>query len=336
MSLDSNNPQSPPGFDNKTQTLIIDATMISHFRACEEKYRKRFEELLVSKHNNGAIGSGLCFHEAAATFRLMRKANQEGKSNFSIEESFNAGLLTLRTTYPTFMPHQFIVGPIPDERRSLPNLERIFEAWCKYEERQNFKYLYVEQSMGISLGSIHRNNYSVDVVYSGIIDAVVEQQGCVFVDDIKTTTMNITQPYKDSFRLSQQFMGYVVGMTEMLGIPIYGAIGSIVWFQKEAKSGKGKPVDEYFHTVPVTYTKDQLEEWQTNTLLTINRILDCQESGYWQLDFGDSCKSYNGCTYKDICSATPHSRKAIINMDFEHATWTPLEEVRSKKVELDD
>lgn len=312
------------------ETLVIDATMISTFRACEEKYNKRMEQLLVSKYNNGAIGSGLAYHEGGAAFRQARKAG------FSLEESFNVGLYKLRESYPKFMPIEFVNGPIPDERRSLPNLERIFEAWCVYEAKQAFKYLYIEQSGGISLGSIERSDRIYDIIYSIIIDAVVEMQGCIFVDDIKTTTMNITQAYKDSFRLSQQIMGYNIAATELLGVPIYGGLISVVWFQKEAKSGKGKPVDEYFHSVPVTYTPDQLEEWHTNTLLTINKILDAKERREWQMDLGDSCKAYNGCTYKSVCWAPPKARESIIKMDFERATWTPLEEIRSRKIELDD
>jgi hypothetical protein len=312
------------------ETLVIDATMISTFRACEEKYNKRMEQLLVSKYNNGAIGSGLAFHEGGAAFRQARK------SNLSPQDSFNVGLFKLRETYPKFMPIEFVNGPIPDERRSLPNLERIFEAWCVHELKQNYKYLYIEQSGGIALGSIERHDRIYDIIYSIIIDAVVEMQGCVFVDDIKTTTMNITQAYKDSFRLSQQIMGYTVAAAELLGLPIYGGLISVVWFQKEAKSGKGKPVDEYFHSVPVTFAKDQLDEWHTNTLRTINKILDAKESGEWQMDLGDSCKAYNGCTYKQLCWAAPSARQAIIKMDFERATWTPLEEVRSRKIELDD
>ena len=319
--------------DKPHRTFIVDSTMISMFRACEEKYRKRIVELLVSKYNNGALGSGLAFHEAAAAFRECKKRG------LSIEEAFNVGLYKLRIAYQKEMPPEFLPDALvacPDERRSLPNLERIFEAWCIFEAVQGFEYLYIEQSMGISIGSIERKDYTVDVIYAGIIDAVVKQQGCVFVDDIKTTTMNITQVYKDSFKLSQQFMSYTKGMKEMLGRDIYGAMASLVWFQKEAKSGKGKPLNEYFHTVPVTFTDDQLEEWHTNTLRTVNRILECEETGEWQLDFGDSCKTYNGCTYKGICGATPKARQAIIKMDFERMTWTPLEEERARKIVGED
>lgn len=316
--------------DKPHQTFIVDSTMISTFRSCEEKYRKRIKDLLVSKSNNGALGSGLAFHEGGAAFR-------EGlKKKLSIEESYNIGLFKLRQGYAKDMPVEFVSGPCPDERRSLPNLERIFEAWCHFEATQGFEYIYIEQSMGISLGSIERRDTIYDIIYAGIIDAVVRQQGCVFVDDIKTTTMPIGQAVKDSYRLSQQMMSYTVGMKEMLGRDIYGAMVSLVWFQKEAKSGKGKPLNEYFHTVPITFTDDQLEEWHVNTLRTINRILDCEETGEWQLDFGDSCKTYNGCTYKGICGATPKVRPQIIKMDFERMTWTPLEEVRARKIVGED
>lgn len=314
------------------KTLIVDSMMITTFRACEAKYNMRFNQLWVSKFNNGAIGSGLAFHEAAAAYRTCRK------KEMSDNESFNAGLFKLRACYPEFMPPEFSNNsPCPDERRSLTNLERIFEGWVPFEESQRFEYLYIEQSMGISLGSIERADTVWDIVYAGIIDAVVKQQGCVFVDDIKTTTLTISQPYKDSFKLSQQFRSYVVGMREILGIEIYGAMASIVWFQKEAKNaGRAKPLSEYFHTVPVTFTDDQIEEWHTNTLWTINRILDRQEDGKWEYSFGDACRTYNGCTYKNICGATPSARDQILKMDFERMTWSPLDEIRTRKIMEDE
>jgi hypothetical protein len=311
--------------------MIIDATMISTFRSCEEKYRLRMKELWTSKTNNGAIGSGLAFHEGGAIYRKLRKAGK------SVEESYNGGLYILRQSYAREMPPAFTdqFAPCPDERRSLPNLERIFEAWCQYEALQNYTYHYIEESGGLILGTIERKDKIVDIIYSIIIDAVVEQQGCLFVDDIKTTTMYITQALKDSYRLSQQIRGYVVGAAELLRKEIYGGLISLVWFQKQPKTS-GKAVSEYFHSVPVTFSPEQLSEWRDNTLLTVNRILDCEESNQWQKDFGDSCKSYNGCTFKEVCWSNPSSREPILKMDFEKATWTPLEAIRSRKIMLDE
>jgi hypothetical protein len=94
-------------------------------------------------------------------------------------------------------------------------------------------------------------------------------------------------------------------------------------------------LDEYFCTVPLTYTPAQLEEWHSNTLLTVNRILECEEAGTWQLNFGDSCRSYNGCVFKEVCWSAPQARPQLLKMSFERATWTPLEEIRSRKVEVE-
>lgn len=314
--------------DKPHKTLIIDAHMISLFRDCEEKYNKRINQLLVTKKSNGAMGSGIAFHEGVATYRQMRKV--ENRADFA----FNGGLYKLREAYKREMPPEFTndLSACPDERRSLPNLERVFEAFIEYEEMQKFEYLYIEQSMAISLGSIERPNVIWDIVYAGIVDAIVKQQGAIFVDDLKTTTMNISQPYKDGFRLSQAMKGYVVGMKSLLKEEIYGAMISIAWLQKEAKSGKGKPLSEYFHTVPLTFTPDQLDEWHSNTLRTINKVILATEQDDWQLAFSSACTYYSGCTFKEVCWATPGSRERVIEMDFERKTWTPLEEVRSKAV----
>lgn len=320
--------------DKPHLTLIVDSHMIGLFRDCEEKYNKRINQLLTSRKANGATGSGIAFHEGVASYRELRK---QGRSD---SDSFNAGLYSLRQAYKKEMPPDFqasdALTPCPDERRSLPNLERIFEGFVGYEEKQRFEYLYIEQSMGISLGSIETNKAVYDIIYAGIVDAIIKQQGMIFVDDLKTTTMNITQPFKDSFRLSQAMKAYVVGMGELLKEPIYGAMMSLCWIQKESKSGKAKPLEEYFHTVPITFTPDQLNEWHSNTLITVNKIIQANETNSFQLAFGSACSTYNGCTFKEICWATPGSRERIVEMDFERRTWTPLNEVRSEKVSDED
>ena len=315
--------------DKPHRTIIIDSHMIGLFRDCEEKYNKRINQLLVTKKSNGATGSGIVFHEGVAAYRQLRKQLTP------VELAFNGGLFKLRESYKREMPPEFTteLSPCPDERRSLLNLERIFEAFVNYEELQKFEYLYIEQSMAVSLGSIERPDCVWDIVYAGIVDAILKQQGLVFVDDLKTTTMAISQPYKDGFRLSQAMKGYIVGMKAILKEEIYGAMISLAWFQKEGKAGgKAKPVSEYFHTVPLTFTPEQLEEWHSNTLRTINKIIIASEQNEWQLAFSSACTYYNGCTFKEVCWSTPGSRERVLEMDFKRATWTPLEEVRSKDV----
>lgn len=308
-------------------SLVIDAHMIGLFRDCEEKYNKRINQLLVSKTPNGATGSGVAFHEGVAAYRRLR---QQGRH---IEEAYNGGLYMLRKSYAQEMPREFTdpIAVCPDDRRSLPNLERIYEAFVPYEETQKFTYLYIEQSMAVSFGTIETKVAIYDIIYAGIVDAILQQQGCNFVDDLKTTTMTHSQAYKDGFALSQAMMGYTVGMSELLP-NIYGAMISGVWFQKEPKSGKGKPLSEYFFTHPLTFTSDQLAEWHANTLRTIRKIIQADETGEWSMALGSACTNYNGCYFKTICRATPGTRSRVIEMDFERRTWTPLEEVRSKLV----
>lgn len=307
-------------------TFITDAHSISLFRDCEEKYNKRIKQLLVSKKKNGALESGIVFHAGVAAYRLARKL---GRSD---SEAFNIGLHKLRTTYEKEMPIEFRTDPCPDERRSLPNLEREFEGFVPYEERQKFEYLYIEQSMGISLGTIETEKAIYNVIYAGIVDAILRQQGYVFVDDLKTTTMNISQAWIDSFRLSQAMMGYVVGMQELLEEPIYGAIMSIVWIQQKSKGPRAKPLNEYFHTSVMTFNQSQLAEWYTNTLKTITRMIHADEEKSWELSFGNSCAFFNGCTFKEICWTSPGVREKVVEQDFERKTWTPLEEIRSREV----
>jgi hypothetical protein len=258
-----------------------------------------------------------------------RKAKQKA---MSADDSLQVGLIVLRKAYVENMPAEFKSDPCPDERYSLANAERLFGGYVEKFEPHNLEFLYLEQSLGVPLGKVRGR----DVILAGIVDATVKMQGLIFVNDIKTTAKPITQNYLDNFRLSQALMGYYYMSKKLMSEPIYGALIHAVWVQKEAKNSKAaKSLSEYFHAATYTYDDSQMDEWLENTLTTVDEILWAYETEKWPLNLGESCAMYNGCTYRGICWTTPAGRARVAEMDFEKWTWTPLEDVRSRRLEED-
>jgi hypothetical protein len=286
------------------------------------------EALWDKKGKAPPLGFGLAWHEAIAAYRVLRLNKPESTQ----EQCFNAAATAFLKSYKAEMPAEFLSETLQDDKRSARNGLRLLEGYITKYYPMNLKAHYVEQSFGINLGKVNGR----DIIYAGIIDSVLEMQGQFWVNDEKTTAMNITQSYLDGFRLSQQLMGYVVGGKAILKEPIYGCLVHVSWVQKEAKSAKSKPLSDYFHLQALTFTEEQLSEWQDDTLETVREIFQAQESGKWIHEFGDACNTFNGCALRELCWSKPASRPLILQQDFEKRTWTPLEDVRSRRVEEED
>ena len=309
--------------------LVLDAHLINTFRTCEQKFNFVEQEHIFPKKRKSAPAFGIAMHEGIATFRLAKMAG------LPFEKCVMLGMTILKTAYKKHMPPESTGEVVVDEKRSLDNGLRIFEGYCNHYEKHNLTFRHVEVPFAMLIGSIDSpfTKSKREVIYTGIIDAVLDMAGYTYVNDLKSTGWNVTQAWLEGFRLSQAQIGYVVACRELLGLDVNSALIHAIWVQKEAKSGKGKPIDEYFQTFPCSWTKEQIEEWHLNTLKTAERIEARRAEGYWQRDFGSACGMYGGCDYSAVCAAAPGIRSTIIETEFEKAIWSPLEDERLTKLE---
>ena len=310
-------------------SIVLDAHLINSFRTCEQKFQFIEEQHVFPKRKKSAPAFGIAMHEGIATYRIAKMANN------TLEQAMLLGMASLKAAYQKHMPPESTGEVVVDERRSLDNALRIFEGYCKHYERHNLTFRHVEVPFAMLIGSIDSpfTKSKREVVYTGIIDAVLDMGGYTYVNDLKSTAWNITQQWLEVFRMSQAQLGYVVACKELLGLEVNSALIHAMWIQKEAKGPRSKPLDEYFQTFPCSWTKEQIEEWHGNTLHTAQKIEVARAEGKWQMDWGSSCGMYGGCDYFSVCSAAPGIRKLIISNDFEKAIWSPLEDERLTKLE---
>lgn len=324
--------------DVKPDTLIYDSHLVKTFRACDEKFRLFEVEHWVPNTSSAAPSFGIAMHEGIATFRT---AKHEG---MQYPEAYQAGAKSLLESYKKHMPPESQSEVKQDEKRSAQNALRIFTGYCEFYEPQALKFPHVEVPFAILLGQIStRTPVTVkdgeiqdpmrDVIYVGIIDAVLEMHNALYVNDLKTTAWNVQQSWLDGFQVDQGMMGYVVAAKELLGIDNNKGLIHGMWVQSPPKSGKGKPLNEYFHTKELWWDESQLSEWRQNTLNTIEAIELRKQDGKWQMDFGQNCGAFGGCPYRNVCGSTPAAREQLLKMDFHKAIWTPLEDERLSPLE---
>lgn len=312
-----------------SRALIVDSHLLKTFRACEYKFWWFEEQHIVGKGKAPAPGFGTSMHAAIEYFRKAKMAG----ANFL--EAMATGKQALEDAYAQNMPRESQQEVKVDDKRSLPNAIRIYEGYCKHYEPFLFKFDYVEIPFALYIGQI--NSYAnpsqqIDVIYVGIIDCVLEWRDRLYVNDLKTTGWTLSESWLEGFRMDQGLLGYTVAARELLGVDTQYALVHGIWVQKEPKTDKAKKIDEYYKQKEIYWSESQLRQWHRNTLLTAQRIDRSRHLDEWQMDYGQNCGAFGGCSYRALCAATPEFRKTLLGIDYELAFWTPLEDERLQKM----
>ena len=73
---------------------------------------------------------------------------------------------------------------------------------------------------------------------------------------------------------------------------------------------------------PQQYPQHLIDLWYETTLGTINEMILRWQNSHFPMNFGDSCNSYGGCQYQDLCIARNPDQWMI---NYETRTWSPLD-----------
>ena len=284
-----------------SKAIIVDAHLLKTFRACQQKFNYFEIQHLVSNKRKAAPSFGIALHEGIAEFRNNRRCDKP----YSV--ALEAGAKTLLAAYQKHMPAESQSEVKQDDKRSPANALRLFQGFCEKWEPLHYKYHYVEVPFSLYLGQVEAASLTDetmlkrDEVYVGIIDAVLEDRNLIYVDDLKSTGWNINQEWLDGFKMDQGLLGYLIAARELLGIKTNYAMIHAIWVQSEPKTGRGKPLSEYFHVNPIYWDEDQIAEWTQNTLATVEAIEESKAKGTWLMDFGQNCSAFNGCDHRPVC-----------------------------------
>jgi hypothetical protein len=157
---------------------------------------------------------------------------------------------------------------------------------------------------------------SDDILYCGHLDRVVEFGDHLYWMDQKTTSSTIGKYFFDSFRMSNQFIGYSWAGSIILGSPVRGGI--IDGAQIAINFSR---FERGFFSV----TKARIDEWLDNALWIIEQTRSLTALRKWPMNL-TACNNYGKCPYQSICSADPAIREMIIQSDFvqPEKAWDPL------------
>jgi hypothetical protein len=153
---------------------------------------------------------------------------------------------------------------------------------------------------------------------SGKIDKVVWWENDLYIVDTKTTKSGLGDWYFNYFAPAVQTTCYIWATRDVLGMPVKGfivdAIQTGVNFTR-------------FGRAPFTVTPSQVDEWLTDTAITLGQVEKYHEIDHWPRNF-NSCGNYGGCAFRGVCRNDRSHRSAFLDADFNFKPYlgTPYHE----------
>lgn len=129
------------------------------------------------------------------------------------------------------------------------------------------------------------------LLYSVRADMIAERGGVLWnVDDKTTSQMGPT--WSQGWDLRSQFDGYAWGVKQLF-VPVVGTIVRGTAIQKTGIK----------HGQAIIYHPEwKIARWYEQLHRDIRRMIRCWEEGYFDYNLADSCTSFGGCGYYQLCT----------------------------------
>lgn len=288
----------------------IDSTMRSCFVSCEHKF---FLEFVLGLRPPGVsidLHAGACF--AKAREHVGKAVHLERRS---LEDA-------LRTAHAEFMVEWGDIVPIKDTPKTR---DRVWEAVEDYfvtyppltdhiqpyrlEGHPTFEFTF---AIPLDFPDFPLHPESKEpFIYSGRFDMLGEWCGRPIIQDDKTTT-SISANWAEQWQLRAQLLGYVWACTQM-GIPLDTVCIRGIGILKTK-----------FHQVEAmpSFSRWEVERWLEQLRRDLVRLVKAYTDHYWSWNLGETCNSYGGCQFRDVCKAK--NEEAWYSRYTVHR-WNPLQ-----------
>lgn len=166
---------------------------------------------------------------------------------------------------------------------------------------------WVPVEIEVTKGEVLYEDDEIRILWKAKFDKIVDTNQGIFPLDYKTMKQN-----RDTISLNNQFKGQcLLAKTRQ------------VWIDKIGFQTTLEPKDK-FKRVPISYTADQLLEWQSQELpFYAKMMLMYNETGYWPPNYTHCENKYGKCQfYEDVCRADRGMREEELKIHFKvGAKW---------------
>jgi hypothetical protein len=293
---------------------VVDSTILSTAKSCLHKaYRQYIEHWKPGEDSVHLIAGGAF----AAGLETARRAFYVEKQ--SAEEALAQGLASLWAHYGDFEPPEDSPkGPL----RMAGALEFYFSQYPLgadgatphvFGARHGIEFSFAEPL------SVRHPVTGDPIIYAGRADMVADAFGGLFLYDEKTASQ-LGPSWLRQWEHRSQFTGYCWGLRghgfQPTGVVVRGV--SIL------KGGYGT-------AQAVTYRSAwEVDRWLFETEVTVRRMIQAWEAGYWNFNLDHACAEYGGCAFQRVCKS-PEPEKWL-PLYFHKRRWDPLARVEIKEI----
>lgn len=282
---------------------IITNSMRSNFVSCPRKFELNNLHHWQPKHANIHLHAGGAF---AKGMEVTRKSFfTEG---LPAEDSIFNGWLALLDAWGTYEP----------DENATKTLERTLSAFLYYFECWPLETDFVRPLDDHTIEFSFAHPLPIDhpetgdpLVLCGRFDLLGQHKnGTLYVVDEKTTAQ-LGPTWPSSWNLSAQFSEYCWAARKY----DYPVAGAIIRGVSILKTGHGHA--QSIQSRPLF----QLEQWYTQLLRDVQRMIDLWKEGYFDMSLGAACTSFGGCMYKGVCAAANPTQ--WLEADFIQREYNP-------------
>lgn len=314
---------------------IMDSSMLSAGKTCEELFRKSYvehwkpKESNVHLHAGGAFAKGLeVARRAFFTGEVIQPSglDENGKplwvtshpyegSGVSADDATAYGLQALLHAYGSYDCPE-------DSAKSASRMAGALEFYfANYplehsEDGEGEPLTLPGGKRGIEFSfcepcDVNHPVTSDPILIVGRMDMLMKFCGGRYIEDDKTTTA-LGASWSRQWDLRGQFSGYAWACKRN-GIEVDGAVIRGVSILKT----------KYDTQQAISNRPEwQIDRWYNEAMIWIQRLITAWKTGVWLHNLDHACAEYGGCSFRQCCQSL--DEQPWLETNFERRVWNPL------------
>lgn len=301
----------------KIKRIVLSYSVLNAYKQCPQYFMYRYlKGLSKPEVLSSTTGSPLVFGQLAHKFLELYHGGvmpHEAQSRVMAE----AGISSLRSV-------------APGETRSCLHLDLMMSKYLDtYSDPDSeFTPVLIENKPALE----YENDFLLATLSNGCqviwrqhYDGIVEMRdGSNAILEHKTSSGNLHEDLVQRMLPNDQAVGYVYGVKKTLSFPITGVYFNGLCTYRPLVNPGYKPRDMSKKAMPLFYRRFveiadwQLDEWESETLRTVKRLIEDIEESVFGKNAPDACTLWNRrCAFADLCQTTGKNRANIIELAYE-------------------
>lgn len=307
------------------QTVVrINYSSLSVIQECPRKSFYLFEEGLRAKMDSPATLFGAAYHKALEVFysapreqRIIPHDFNELSDLMAFGHPAPSNDLLFRCIAAFVEAGAPLSGLAAGDKRSLPtgvwNLQHYFKTYIgdPWEVLCDDRGPIVERRCETVL----YDKGNLKIIAFGTIDVVLRnaQTGVKLATDHKTSSI-IGNDFYNRINPNSQYTLYYHMAKTVLGLDISGFLVNCIETKARPVTARGGP-PKFLRQV-TTRTPEEVEEVLQTFIAAVKQFLLWKEEGFFPLGHVNSCASYGGCSFLQVCSSPSVIRNTVIDNQF--------------------